>query len=501
MNQNRSAGHTASGIYHVGLALFGGLLVVLVYGWQGMVERCGKSHYFISSLFVCLPVLVAVRCALTKRSVLTLANVCALMLWLFNGGGIALARLVAPAEDPILLLDFYYPTYLPLSANIVAQAMVYSLGSVALFLSGAGLFEGPVSQENDVSGEVFGKNGEAVGKSARMQWIGWGLLLISVVPWFTLMVRSARLASAAGYMGLFSGGGIARGNFAFLASGFVPACFLLVGAPAMSAKKKLFVLALLVGGTVPFLWFGDRGLVFSVLVAGAWLWNAGVRKLRMSELVLGAAALLLLSRSIFLARLPGDGLLSLNALIAAFEGVQDTTVNALSELGGTLATTAYTFDFVPTTRSFECGMSYVYAAMSAVPSAFFSGGHPTMQRGEEAAWLIRLVSPRTAAHGGGLGFSVIAEAYLNFGVIWGGFFMGVLGVAVGLFSSYVSKKGCEWRLAFGASFLTIAMLAARGESLMIFRRLLFLVAVPIFVIELSKTANKQAVKGVVDESQ
>ena len=55
---------------------------------------------------------------------------------------------------------------------------------------------------------------------------------------------------------------------------------------------------------------------------------------------------------------------------------------------------------------------------------------------------------------------------------------------MGLFSGTLPWVKKPWRLAAGAIFLSISMLAARGESLMVMRRLCTLVLIPCLCIEL-----------------
>ena len=45
--------------------------------------------------------------------------------------------------------------------------------------------------------------------------------------------------------------------------------------------------------------------------------------------------------------------------------------------------------------------------------------HPSVAHGQPSDWLIETVNPYLAERGLGLGFSFIAEAYMNFGKVGG----------------------------------------------------------------------------------
>jgi hypothetical protein len=84
---------------------------------------------------------------------------------------------------------------------------------------------------------------------------------------------------------------------------------------------------------------------------------------------------------------------------------------------------SYSLVLVPDTRGFDLGAGYAEALTSLIPSLYWR------KHESYASWLTRTVAPDVATSGGGLGFSYVAEAYVNFG--WYGlpivfFFMGIV---------------------------------------------------------------------------
>lgn len=468
------------------MALLG--LSLLTPSFLTLCGACTPKDIFLSISLCYLAILMvaAFFCCLISGKALNIVTICGGMLWLFNGGGLAIAHLLSTAPRETLVFDRYILSYLPLPMDAVLAAVQISLSSVCFFFSGA--FALMPSREGGQSASrcplIPSSNQQPSGltEATHTRWVAYCLLSLSFIPHFLMLARSREVAASAGYMGLFTDGGYVRGTYGALASAFVPGCFYLFGSSAPRSYGRFVAIALLSAGVGPYLFCGDRGLLFSTIVAITWYFHAHVKPLRAQQLVPIAIALLIVSRLIFTARLGNATMLTVTDLAPDQLSPLASVIDAVAELGGSLATVAYTIDLVPTTRPFECGMTYLYSFASLFPSLIFpNGNHPTWSRGEEAAWLISIVSPRTAEFGGGLGFSLIAEAYLNFGTLFGATFFFLIGVFTAVVNRYAASPGFPNRGAAGAVFLTISMLAARGESLMVFRRLLLLVGIPIAV--------------------
>ena len=108
---------------------------------------------------------------------------------------------------------------------------------------------------------------------------------------------------------------------------------------------------------------------------------------------------------------------------------------------------------VPESRPYDYGISYLYALTAIMPNIGWQV-HPSVAHGLLSDWLIKTVDPVVARGGGGLGFSFIAEAYLNFGWFGGPVWLGVVGFI--LCWLFLKADGADpARHAFAAAFLSV----------------------------------------------
>jgi oligosaccharide repeat unit polymerase len=117
---------------------------------------------------------------------------------------------------------------------------------------------------------------------------------------------------------------------------------------------------------------------------------------------------------------------------------------------------------VPSSRAFDNGVSYAYAILTVFPNLFWPV-HPTIAHGTASDWLVSTVDPFAAANQGGLGYSCIAEAYLNFGWTGVAIIMSIVGFGAGKLG-IVQREENRGRLAMVAAFTAFALRFPRDES-------------------------------------
>lgn len=93
---------------------------------------------------------------------------------------------------------------------------------------------------------------------------------------------------------------------------------------------------------------------------------------------------------------------------AIFETVHD--------MGKSLQTHVYTKQLVPEKYPYRYGYTYLMNLTTAMPNLFWSR-HPAEVYGSLGKWLTKIVNYDFYAFGGALGYSCVAEAYINFGYI------------------------------------------------------------------------------------
>jgi hypothetical protein len=170
-----------------------------------------------------------------------------------------------------------------------------------------------------------------------------------------------------------------------------------------------------------------------VMPLAAWLWlrHASGRKVSRGLVALSAVLLIAVLPIVREVRIiPGAERDSISVFRDAVESIGDPVRTTLSEFGGTARVLADTISLVPSTRAFDYGTSYWHAALTLLPN-FFWGVHPTIAHGTASDWLVWTVEPASAAAGGGIGYSNLAEGYLNFGIIGVALSMFVIGFGFG----------------------------------------------------------------------
>jgi len=311
--------------------------------------------------------------------------------------------------------------------------------------------------------------------------VGWGLLLISFVPTLFVLRGAVSIVMSSGYFGLFEatyGTGFSAGP-QVLAGFLVPAAlFLLAG----SRGRRIGILVsgiVIVSYAVIQFFLGSRAKAAMPLIAYAWLWHHSIRPLPKTVLLsLGAVMLLIVFPLVGAIRnVSGEERFSFGFLSDAFLSIDNPTIAIISEMGGSMATVAYTLDLVPSFRDFDKGVGYLYALLTAIPNLFWDV-HPTVARGLPSNWLIWTVNPFIADLGGGYGFTFIAEAYFNFGWFGAPIALGVIGFLLGKLTLWAARSGEPAKMAMIAAFLSYVLFFARQEAAAQVRSLLWYSLVP-----------------------
>jgi oligosaccharide repeat unit polymerase len=215
------------------------------------------------------------------------------------------------------------------------------------------------------------------------------------------------------------------------------------------------------------------------LLAFVWAYQRTIRPIPRGILLSGAAAILLVVFPVVgsVRTTAGTNRLSWDFLVQTYASIDNPLVAILSEMGTSMQTVAHTLELVPSTRPFDWGIGYLYGLGTILPN-LFGGVHPAIQRGTASEWLVRLVAPWEVEQGGGLGYSFIAEAYLNFSWVGGAVFLGIVGM--GMSYLFVGAMRSPNRLLIASAAITLSFLThyARGEFYTIARPLVWYVLIP-----------------------
>lgn len=309
-----------------------------------------------------------------------------------------------------------------------------------------------------------------------IRWVGWGLLFISIIPAFFLLKDAVSNVMAYGYFGLFQQEAQTGldATHRVLAAFLVPAAlFLLAGSEGRRITIAVSGTVILSYSSILFL-LGSRAWAVMPLISFLWLWHRCIRPITRKTLVVVGGVLLFMVFPLVkdIRTIAGEDRLSSHILIDAFYSIDNPVVTIISEIGGSMGTIAYTLELVPDIRPFDVGKGYFYSLLTVVPNLFWDI-HPTIARGLASEWLIETVDPISALLGGGLGFSFIAEAYLNFGGFGVPVAAGIIGFLFGKLVLWADRSADPGKWAMIASFSAFFLFFARSESAHIIRPLLW----------------------------
>jgi oligosaccharide repeat unit polymerase len=361
-----------------------------------------------------------------------------------------------------------------LYGRVAPEVLVPALYLVTLSLAcvhGGALFAAGRKLRVQTKGDAEVRNRERATRLA-----GWILLAVGFVPVLVMLQDSVSVVMDYGYIGLYrrqASHSIAQAISAF----FVPgAIFLLSGARKIRGIQ-VFCLVLVGMYAAAYLFLGARGAAVMSLVPTVWTYHRTVRRIpRTLILVLGLAALLLFPLVKETRDTGGRWRLSLKEQYETLTSIENPIAQSFSEMGNSLVTVTHTLSLVPAVRDFDGGTSYLYSLVAMVPNLGWEV-HPSVAHGLLSDWLVRTVEPMVAAAGGGLGYSFIAEAYLNFGWFGAPIWLAFIGyLLMRLFMQ--SDTSDPARHAMVASFLSFFFVFTRGESAIVVRGLVWYACLP-----------------------
>ena len=339
--------------------------------------------------------------------------------------------------------------------------------------------------------------------NATLRYVGGWLVLIAIVPMSILMKQAVAGVMRDGYgVALYTNE--AATSFAatpsVLAAFLVPGAFLLLAGSAKRVGLRVTTTIIVAVYSGSLLFIGWRAAAISVAIAYIWLWHRCVRAIpRTAILSLGALLLAIMPAIAAMRNLTGQDRISFDTFV---QSVQDAKAfSAIEEMGGIWETVGHTITLVPAERPYDYGASYGLSALTVLPNLFWEV-HPALLYGSPETWLVRRVAPWAAARGGGLGFSFIAEAYLNFGVAGCVLIIGALGFLLARAVRWAEGVGHPLAFALVASALAASVKYVRADSTELVRPLVWYAIGPyLLVLLLSKRKKARQVTGVASVGQ
>lgn len=301
------------------------------------------------------------------------------------------------------------------------------------------------------------------------------IFFISGIGFLVELINKIDISLTTGYRSIYEETTAAGGLSNIISSldmFFIPSLFILF---VLHKKKKhirnifiVLVLLLFIGNII----IGLRGYAFALIISFIWLYSNQIKKFKFQHilmvLILGVLGLILIN------------------VVADFRNMSDKTLQnflhltsdniingnpifeSIAEFGASMFPMIETMNIVNRIEEFGFGITYISSFLAIIPSVFF-GGHSFAEQAALATWLKESLSMNY-----GPGYSLVAEAYYNFG--WfGTLFMSVLGYVVIkiLYPKSLTKDKQILRNVFVAICIFYLIIYSRSSVLLLIRYLFY----------------------------
>lgn len=388
-----------------------------------------------------------------------------LALLLFSGGQMALTA-IGVLPDGLLYGRFSDWTTLRAVALVNACFASFHLGAL---LVGRRAPPANPSGVSDVSPLIRYR-------IATIRAFGVALLSVSAPAMALQTYEALRLASVGGYLALYQQEvrvGLQNWH-GVLATFFPPALLMVFAASSQRPQWRRICWVLASVYIAANFVVGSRAVGAMLMAPMLLLQHTLVAPLRRTTLITLAVVTLLLFAVIAQFRILRIGE---RGSLAAVGGGDPMLVATVREMGGTMTTIAHTIDLVPQVRPYDDGIGYVLALTSAVPNVI-GELHPGARGSKYSQWLIAEVDPMQAAAGGGMGFSMIAEAYANFSWVGAPLVMLAFGLCLGGVVQWARRQPLVVGMTMEATLLAAIITLPRGESANSVRGVVWFVVIP-----------------------
>jgi len=198
---------------------------------------------------------------------------------------------------------------------------------------------------------------------------------------------------------------------------------------------------------------GNRGYAISIFLVLLWLYNNSIKRISKKKFLIISILIVLLSSLFF--QMKSYALIEKLSFAMYFSLMEESPIISLFQEGSvTFRTIIYTVKYIPEIKGYQFGMSYLWALTTMIPNIFGTPIHPAHYFYEgPSEWLRWNFSPLQAETGQGFGFSMIGEAFYNFGIIGVVIIMFLFGYCI----SRLSKQDLANKKVFHKIILSIVL--------------------------------------------
>lgn len=455
----RSTGVAQVGaILAVQTAVAGACIVLLSAGWG---DASGDHVWSLSVAFTVLAAWSFLSWRILSGEAVGAYPAFLLSFVLFSGGQLVLHAVGAMPGQPLGEL---------FSAVTIERSALLVAASLALLHLGALLRAATSSRASEAPARVF--NGR------RLRAFGIWFVVLGLPATILDTAAAVRTVLAGGYGAIYDQSmRTGMGNLSgFLSLFLIPGLLIVLGTRPSSRWNVRLSWSIALIRAASLLFIGQRGYAVMTLVPMLMLHDRLVHRVRRTFVVGAAAAAVLVAFPLIRAVRTLD---AQERLMAVRSGVQveDPLTNTISEMGGSMRTLAHTIELVPASRPYDHGLGLLRAASTVVPNLFWER-HPGAV--SYAEWLTRTVAPWQADVGGGLGYSLVAEGFINFGVVGGPLYCGAIGFLLA-WLLLGSRRGAPEAAVLGAVILSVVLFLPRSELSSAARSIVWCAVLPYFL--------------------
>lgn len=285
-------------------------------------------------------------------------------------------------------------------------------------------------------------------ETERLKKIGKFLFGVSVIPYFYFVISDAIISMTSGYQSIFAGEGerVGLANlWHIIGDYFIPSliCLYIAYRNEPSNREKVSVIMLVCAFLI--LLIGGRSEAVIMLSLLLILRHLLVKQFSKKYMLIGlASAFVFLQLLAFIAETRDSSNRSMS-----IEFKSNGAVETVAEMGWSQFCLIKSMDQVPQKEDFRYGKSYAYSFLTLIPNLGFWKIHPAKKEanlgdhlGEELGMTF------------GIGFSMCAEAWFNFGyfgflifILWG-YFLGKLFGRVQKYITFGNVAGLAFLFVF-----------------------------------------------------
>ena len=313
-------------------------------------------------------------------------------------------------------------------------------------------------------------------ETKKLKGIGLFLFVISAYPYISETITSMISSIAFGYGSTYGIGRVGLDNMNAIIGGFfIPSIICLFIVYKDNKLKRTFLLLLMIVIIVMNLTIGRRSYAVILLCLVLVMYNYLVRRFSRRYLLVG-----MLGGFIFLqllATIAETRTESHSVSLSEFKMQDNAAIDAIAEMGLSQMCLIKTMEIVPQHDSYRYGKSYIYSLTTIIPNLGFWKVHPAKTEANMSEWLTNKIDVSF-----GTGFSMCAEAWVNFGY-WGVFLFLIFGRVLGNLFGRIDVSIVEGRLAFLAFLLIMfwfCMILPRNSFISVVRSF-FYYAGPIYL--------------------